>query len=197
VSLDDADQLGNEYNIGAQDLLGIEVFQVEDFSLTVRVNRHGLISLPLVGKIKAAGLTSDQLEKQIASRLKETYLQNPHVTVFIKEFTSQRITVEGSVNQPGIFPIKGRTTLLQAIATAQGLTDLANQNEVQLYRTKTSGKKQSYIYDIESIRSGESEDPLVQGDDIIVVQKSGPRSFIKSITDTLRGFISFGNPVDN
>ena len=193
----DADEkLDDEYKIGAQDLLGVEVFQVEDFSLTVRVNRHGLISLPLVGKIKATGLTSDQLQKRIASRLSDIYLQNPHVTVFIKEYTSQRVTVEGSVNKPGIFPITGRTTLLQVIATAEGMTNLANQGEVQLYRAIDGGKKQSYIFDIESIRNGNSEDPLVRGNDIIVVQKSAPRSLIKSITDTLRGFIYFGNPTN-
>lgn len=194
----DAEKLGDEYKIGAQDLLDVEVFQVEDFSLTVRVNRHGLISLPLVGKIKATGLTSDQLQKRIASRLSDVYLQNPHVSVFIKEYTSQRVTVEGSVNKPGIFPITGRTTLLQVIATAEGMTNLADQGEVQLYRTieggKEGGKKQSYIFDIKSIRNGDSEDPVVRGNDIIVVQKSAPRSLIKSITDTLRGFLYFGNP---
>ena len=183
------------YKIGEQDLLGIDVFQVEDFSLTVRVNDHGVISLPLIGKIKASGKTSDQLQVYIASKLEENYLQNPHVTVFIKEYTSQRVTVEGSVNKPGIYPIKGRTTLLQTIAIAQGLTDLANADSIQLYRSNNNGKRENYTYDIMSIRSGEIIDPVIKGDDVIVVTKSAPRSIIKSIADTLRGFISFGNPL--
>jgi len=190
------DKLSDEYKIGAQDLLSIEVFQVEDFSLTVRVNRHGLISLPLIGKIKATGQTSEQLQKRIASRLSDTYLQSPHVIVFIKEYTSQRVTVEGSVNKPGIFPITGRTTLLQMIATAQGLTNLANKSEVTLYRAGSSESKNSFIFDITAIRKGESEDPVVRGNDVIVVQNSAPRSFLKSVTDTIRGFIFFGNPFD-
>ena len=182
----------DEYRIGAQDLLEVEVFQVEDFSITIRVNNHGFINLPLVGEIKAAGLTNDELEKLIAKKLDEDYLQNPHVTVFIKEFTSQRITVEGSVNQPGVFPIKGRTTLMQAIATAQGLTNLAKNTEVQLYRVNEDGTKVTYIYDIDSIRSGESEDPEIKGDDLIIVHRSKPKTFIKNLTDTLRGFIFLG-----
>ena len=184
-----------DYQIGEQDLLGIEVFQVEDFSLTVRVNSNGLVSLPLIGKVQAAGKTSDQLQELIKSKLEENYLQNPHVSVFIKEYTSQRVTVEGGVNRPGVFPIKGRTTLLQAIATAQGLTDLADKETVKLFRSNKEGKRLSYIYDINLIRNGEATDPILKGDDVIVVNRSASRSVIKSITDTLRGFISFGNPL--
>jgi len=182
----------DEYRIGAQDLLEVKVFQVEDFSITIRVNNHGFINLPLVGEIKAAGLTNDELEKLIAKKLDEDYLQNPHVTVFIKEFTSQRITVEGSVNQPGVFPITGRTNLMQDIATAQGLTDLAKNTEVQLYRMNEDGTKVTYLYDIDSIRSGEKQDPEIKGDDLIVVHRSKPKTFIKNLTDTLRGFIFLG-----
>ena len=182
----------DEYRIGPQDLLGIEVFQVEDFSLEVRVNTRGFISLPLIGNIQAAGFTSEQLEKSIARKLSEQYLQNPHVSIFIKEYTSQRVTVEGGVNTPGIFSLKGRTTLLQTIAMAQGLSDLADPNHVQVYRNNPDGTKHMLVYDVDAIRSGGAQDPLLKGDDIIVVHKSGVKAFVKGITDTLRGFVSFG-----
>jgi polysaccharide export outer membrane protein len=182
----------DEYRIGPEDLLGIEVFQVKDFSLEVRVSTRGFISLPLIGNVQAAGFTNEQLEKRIAQKLSERYLQNPHVSVFIEEYTSQRVTVEGGVNTPGMYALKGRTTLLQTIAMAQGLSDLADPNHVQVYRNNPDGKKQMFVYDIDAIRSGDAQDPLLVGDDIVVVHKSGVKAFVKGITDTLRGFVSFG-----
>jgi len=81
---------------------------------------------------------------------------------------------------------------MQAIATAQGLTDLAKNSEVQLYRMNEDGTKVTYLYDIDSIRSGEKQDPEIKGDDLIVVHRSKPKTFIKNLTDTLRGFIFLG-----
>ena len=185
----DAAPGANDYRIGAQDLLDIQVFGVAELSRTVRVNSRGLISLPLIGLIKAAGLTSEELETQIAGLLTKDYLQNPQVSVFIKEYTSQRVTVEGAVKKPGVFPIKGRTTLLQAIALAEGLGDYASADDIKLFRTEPSGKKTSVQFSLDDIRSGASVDPLIQDDDVVVVQKSTARMVIKEVTDTLRGFV--------
>ena len=179
-----------DYRIGALDLLQISVFQLEDLDREVRVNSSGMVSLPLIGAVAAGGRTVAELEKEIARRLSESYLQNPQVSVFVKEFTSQRVTVEGAVTKPGIFPITGKTSLLQAIAMSEGLTPLADAESVIVFRT-IEGQRMAALFDLKAIRAGEAEDPLIYGDDIIVVDQSGPRTALKTITDTLRGIVGF------
>ncbi|WP_158637261.1 polysaccharide biosynthesis/export family protein [Arenimonas daejeonensis] len=180
----------SDYRIGALDLLQVSVFQLEDLDREVRVNSSGMISLPLIGTVAAGGKTVPELEQEIAKQLSEEFLQNPHVSVFVKEFTSQRITVEGAVNKPGIFPITGKTSLLQAVAMSEGLTILADPTAVVVFRT-IEGKRMAALFDLRAIRAGNAEDPLVYGDDIIVVDQSGGKTAIKAITDTLRGFVGF------
>jgi polysaccharide export outer membrane protein len=181
----------DDYQIGPHDLLSISVFQVPDLGRDVRVNSRGLISLPLIGPVQAAGLTSDELEGVIAKRLSENYLQDAQVSVFIKEYISQRVTVEGSVQKAGMYQLTGATTLLQAIAMASGVDQLADESSVKIFRDNGNGKRETLVYDLEKIRAGKVEDPPIKGDDVVVVEKSGARSAIKSVTDTIRGFLWF------
>ena len=178
-----------EYRIGPQDLLELQVFGVDALNRTVRVNSRGFISLPLVGLIQAAGLTSEQLEQALAAKLSENYLQNPQVTVFIKEFTSQRVTVEGEVNKPGVYPLKGRTTLLQTLATAEGLTKLADPNSIKVFRTDlANGVRVTLEFDLEKIRTGEIRDPDVRNDDIVQVGKSMGKSIARELIEFIVPF---------
>ncbi len=121
-----------DYRIGSQDLLELQVFGIDALNRTVRVNSRGFISLPLVGLVQAAGLTSEELEEALAAKLAQDYLQNPQVSVFIKEFTSQRVTVEGAVKKPGVYPLKGRTSLLQTLATAERLVQRSRHHNTGL-----------------------------------------------------------------
>lgn len=181
-----------EYRIGPSDLLEISVFQVKELDRTVRVNSRGLISLPLLGAVNAAGLSATELEDQIAAKLKKDYLQDPQVSVFIKEFTSQRVTIEGQVDKTGIYPIVGNTTtLLQALALAGGVKELA-EDSVSIFRLTDAGKRQLLEFNVERIRAGAVVDPTLKNNDIVVVGKDESRSFVKNLTDTLRGFITFG-----
>ena len=123
-----------DYLIGPQDLLKIEVFGVEAMNRSVRVSSTGKIDLPLIGLVQAAGLTSEQLVAEIAARLTKDYLQNPQVIVFIEEYTSQRVTVVGAVKKPGVYPVKGRTTLMQVVAGAEGPISVANIRSVKVLR---------------------------------------------------------------
>lgn len=182
----------DEYRIGPSDLIEISVFQVPDLSKTVRVSAQGALTLPLIGRIEAGGLTAQELEALIAKKLSENYLQDPQVSVFIKEYISQRVTVEGSVNRPGVFPISGRTTLLQAIAMAGGLDKLANQSDIKLFRNRRDGTQETIDFDLEPIRKGEAPDPVLSTSDVVVVGKSGTRSAIKDVTETLRDISIFG-----
>lgn len=166
---------GSDYRIGAQDLLEITVFGLKDFDREVRVNSNGQISLPLVGVVKAGGVTIPALEKDIEAKLKDGFLQDPQVSVFVKEFTSQQVTLEGALNKPGVYPIKGRTSLLQAIALAQGVTDLADLQGIVLFRT-VKGRRMGAVFDLAKVRAGLAPDPQVYGNDMIVVEKSGSKS---------------------
>lgn len=190
--------IGKDYRIGPNDLLEIEVLDLdkENAKRTLRVNAAGAISLPLVGAVSVGGMTGQQAEQEIARRYGEKYLQNPQVSVFIKEFTTERITVEGAVNKPGIYPLTGQMTLLRALALAGGFGSIANANEVMLFRVNDDRVREMKVYDIDQIRSGKSEDPFIKGDDLIVVQRDGARrmfrdSLFRDIIDSVNPFSPF------
>lgn len=174
----------SEYRVGPQDLLTINVFGVAELSQDVRVNSNGQISLPLVGNVLAGGRTIQELEREIANKLSAGYLQSPQVSVFVKEYTSQRVTVEGAVKKPGIYPLTGRTTLLQVIASAEGLDELADPRGIMIFRT-VKGQKMVAAFDLQAIRHGTAEDPLVYGDDKVVVDQSGPKSKFRQLIQAL------------
>jgi polysaccharide export outer membrane protein len=178
-----------DYRIGSQDLLELQVFGVADINRTVRVNSRGFISLPLIGMVQAAGLTSEQLEASLAEKLAKNYLQDPQVSVFVKEYTSQRVTVEGAVKKPGVYPIKGRTTLLQTLAIAEGLTSVADPNEIKVFRPDPqTGTRSTLTFDLEKIRIGELRDPDVRNDDIVQVAESPGKSVAKELIEFILPF---------
>jgi polysaccharide biosynthesis/export protein len=181
--------LAQVYRIAANDLLKIQVFQVDELSSEERVDENGQVVMPLIGPVKVGGLTPKEAQDQIAGILGRDYLQSPQVDVYVKESPSQQVTVMGSVKKPGVFPISGPTTLLQAIALAEGVDLLANDNEVIVFRKDASGNPMAYVVDLSAIQKGEIDDPVLVGSDRVVVPKSGSRAFMKSVADTLRGFV--------
>ena len=183
---------GADYRIGPNDLLEIDVYGVTELKRTVRVNSTGLVSLPLIGTIKVAGLTAQEAEAAIAARYGEKYLQDPQISVFIKEFTTQRVTIEGAVAKPGIYPLTGQITLLRAMALAGGRGDLANLENVMIYRTGPDGKLDSQTFDLDRVRSGEIPDPLVLPEDVIVVQRKPVRVLLRD--SAVSDFINLLNP---
>lgn len=185
TSASGAYQGASDYRIGAQDLLQISVFGVKELDKDVRVNSNGQISLPLVGSVMAGGRTIPELEAELAKKYAEGYLQKPQVTVFVKEFTSQRITVEGAVKKPGIFPITGKTSLLQAIALAEGVDDkIADLGGIVVMR-QVGGKRQAAVFDLRQVRKGNIEDPQLYGDDIVVVEQSGSKSAFRQFIESV------------
>ncbi|MDR7135864.1 polysaccharide export outer membrane protein [Lysobacter niastensis] len=169
-----------EYRVGPSDLLAVSVFQVKDLDREVRVNNAGQISLPLIGTVDAAGRTIGELEGEIASRYGARYLQNPQISVFVKELVSQRITVGGAVGKPGIFPVNSRVTLVQAIALAQGFTDVASHRNVFVFRT-VDGQRQFARFDVAAIEAGEQTDPELQGEDVVMVDSSAGKQSLKTL----------------
>ena len=185
TSASGAYQGGGDYRIGAQDLLAISVFGVEELAKEVRVNSNGQISLPLIGGVMAGGKTIPELEAELARKYSDGFLQNPQVSVFVKEFTSQRVTLEGALKSPGIYPITGRTTLLQGIALAGGVDDkIADLGGIVLMR-QVDGKRAVAVYDLRQVRKGLAEDPQLYGDDIIVVEQAGSKTLYRNIIESM------------
>lgn len=120
--------------LGPEDLLEITVWKNLDLSRTTAIRPDGFISMPIIGDVKAAGLTADALAKQIAARLKE-YIQIPSVSVSVKELNSYAVFVLGEVGKPGKYQLKSFVTVLQAISLAGGFTNYASKNKLQVVRT--------------------------------------------------------------
>ena len=185
TSASGAYQGASDYRIGAQDLLSISVFGVQELNKDVRVNSNGQISLPLIGGMMAGGRTIPELEADLATKYAAGYLQKPQVSVFVKEFTSQRVTLEGAVAKPGIYPITGKTSLIQAIALAGGVDDkTADLGGIVLMRN-VGGKRMAAAYDLRQVRKGLSEDPLIYGDDIIVVEQSASKTALRRFIESV------------
>ncbi len=179
-----------EYKIGSNDLLLLDVFRVAELSRKVRVSETGTISLPLVGTMKVAGLSQQQLEKKLAAKLSQSYLQNPQVSVSVEEFTSKEVTVGGSVKVPGVFPMKGSVTLSEGVALAGGLVPLADPQKVVLFRPNKNGTFKAYNVDLNAIRNGKMRDPYLNGKDQIIVHESGSRVWLSRVTGAVRGIVS-------
>ena len=180
----------SEYRIGPQDLLEISVFGVNELNRQARVNSNGQITLPLIGGVMAGGKTIPELEEELGRKYSEGYLQKPQVSVFVKEYTSQRVTLEGALDKPGIYALTGKTSLLQAVALAGGLDDLADPRAVVVFRN-VDGKRMGAAFDLVAVRRGEMVDPQVYGDDIIVVERSGSRTVVREFLDKLGTFAMF------
>ena len=174
-----------EYRIGAQDLLTISVLSVPELNKDVRVKSNGQVTLPLIGVIMAGGRTIPELEGDLARKYSDGYLQRPQVSVFVKEFTSQRVTLEGAISKPGIYPINGSMTLIQAIAVAGGLDDkIADMSGIVLIR-QVNGQRMAAAYDLRQVRKGVLEDPMIYGGDIITVEQSASKSAMRRFIETL------------
>jgi polysaccharide export outer membrane protein len=161
-----------EYRIGALDKLDINVFQVKDLTLEkVQVDAGGQILLPLIGVITAGGRTTSELSADIAAKLQAKYLQSPQVSVLVEESASQKVTVDGAVTEAGVFQLKGRTTLMQAVAMAKGPSHTANLRRVAVFR-QVHGDRAAAVFDLKAIREGRAVDPEIFGNDVVVVDDS-------------------------
>ncbi|THJ19407.1 MAG: sugar ABC transporter substrate-binding protein [Nitrospira sp. CG24E] len=165
----------SDYIIGPEDVLDITVWKNADLSKTVQVRPDGRISLPLIGDIAAVSRTSTQLTDEISSRLK-SYMENPTVSIVVKEVNSYAIFVMGEVAKPGRYPLKSKTTLLQAITLASGLTSVASRNKMVIFRFGKDGDPLMKIkasYDDIVLRDGTDQNiELKPGDTIVVPSES-------------------------
>ena len=168
------------YKIGPLDVLNISVFKVPDLTKEAQVAEDGTINYPLVGDVPAAGKTAHELEHELSQKLGGKYIKNPQVSVLVKEFNSQRVTVTGSSKSTGIYPIKGNTTLLQVLALAGDVNPEIASGDVVVFRT-IEGQRKAAKFDIDDIKSGKAEDPLMQPGDVVVVDTSATKVALSNI----------------
>jgi polysaccharide export outer membrane protein len=138
------------YQIGPSDLLEIKVFELPDLNQTVRVSADGSITLPLLQKVQAKGLTKDQLETKIAGLLESGYVKDAQVSIFIKEYQSQKVSIIGAVANPGMYELAGQKNLLQMLSEAGGLTENA-MNKVYVMRKKEDGSSETFLIKIDDL----------------------------------------------
>ena len=158
-----------DYRIGPEDLLDISVWNNPPLSRTAPVRPDGMISLPLLNDVQAAGLTPMQLRDTIAKRLVE-YVPNPEVSVIVREVNRFKVSVLGEVRKPGRFDFKSKATVLDAIALAGGLSDYAARARIVVIRQQDGGTTKRIPVNYNKIVSASSEDDLfLQPGDVVVV----------------------------
>src|SRR5262245_28891688 len=173
-SLPAADLPGDEavsqnYQLGPEDRIEVQVWKNADLSKTVTVRPDGKISLPLIGDVQAAGLTAGQLTDAVTEKLQTYYKEPAQVTVIIHEVNSYAIYVLGEVNKQGKYVVRTGTTLLQAISLAGGFTPFASKNKMTLRRKAADGKDVSIPLRYTDILAGQQSDMVLKSGDVVVV----------------------------
>lgn len=156
------------YHLGVGDVVTVTVFNVDSLSGERQIDAAGYLNMPLIGTVAAVDKTSEELEKELTAKLGARYLQNPQVTVALKTAVARTVTVDGSVGQPGIYPVPDRTTLLKTIAMARGTAQGANPKKVVVFR-QINGQRNAAAFDLTTIRDGVDPDPIIYANDIVVV----------------------------
>ena len=130
----------SEFKLGPDDVVEVFVYKEQELSTTVVVRPDGKISLPLIGELPVSGKTALDLQKEIAQRLTQ-FIAQPTVTFIVKEVNSAKVTVAGEVKTPGMYKIKDRATVVDAVALAGGFTEYAKRDKVMLIRIESNGQQ--------------------------------------------------------
>ena len=171
--------------IGPLDKLSITVFGIEELTnIEVQTDSSGHIAFPLAGVVNAVGKTPGELSSLIETKLRDSYIRNPQVTVNLIETASQIVTVDGEVTEPGIYPVVSGMTLMRAVATAKGATEYAKLGHVAIFRT-VNGQRMAALYDLRAIRDGKYDDPEVYTNDVIIVGDNPARRLLKDALQVL------------
>lgn len=156
------------YRLGAGDTVSVAVFGVDSLSGEQQIDAAGNVTMPLIGPVPAAGLTTQELGVRLAAQLNQRYLQRPQVVVALKNAVAKTVTVDGSVGAPGLYPVMDRTSLLKTIAMAHGASEGANLKKVVVFR-QIKGERQAAAFDLTTIRDGVDPDPAIYPNDVVIV----------------------------
>ena len=165
-----AEAPSQDYLIGLEDVLEILVWKNADLSKVVNVRPDGKFSLPLIGDVQAAGLTTVQLTEQIIAKLMAYYNERPHVSIIVQQVNSNAFYILGEVRDPGRHIMKVGTTLLQGISLAKGFTEFASINKILLIRRESGNNRETRMkVRYKDIIAGEQDNILLKPGDTIIV----------------------------
>lgn len=158
------------YVIGAEDVISVYVWKEPDMTRALPVRPDGMISLPLIGEIKAAGNTPVQLQGILADAMKK-YVSDPQVTVVVEKVASLNFNIVGEVSRPGYFPLTRRLTVLDAISMAGGFRDFAKTKKIYVLRTSANGTQERLPFNYKEVIAGKNPQQNIelQPRDTIVV----------------------------
>jgi polysaccharide biosynthesis/export protein len=164
-----APSLPADYVIGPEDVLGVVFWRDQDMTGDVTVRPDGMVTLPLLGDVAAAGLTPDVLREQI-QKAASKYVQDPSVTIVVRQINSRKVFITGEVKTPGAFPLTGPRTVMQVIALAGGLNEWADAKNITVARTE-NGRQVSFKFSYKDVAQGKKLEQnilLKPGDTVIV-----------------------------
>ncbi|HEX2458720.1 MAG TPA: polysaccharide biosynthesis/export family protein [Vicinamibacterales bacterium] len=164
-----APSLPADYVIGPEDVLGVVFWRDQDMTGDVTVRPDGMVTLPLLGDVAAAGLTPDVLREQI-QKAASKYVQDPSVTIVVRQINSRKVFITGEVKTPGAFPLTGPRTVMQVIALAGGLNEWADAKNITVARTE-NGRQVSFKFNYKDVAQGKKLEQnilLKPGDTVIV-----------------------------
>ncbi len=165
------------------DTLMIDVFGIPELSnRRVRVDANGEIGFPLIGNVNVSGLTTGEISSKIEGQLKGRFVREPQVTTNLVSSENRTYTVYGEVRQPGVFPVVGEATLIEAVATARGLAEYGNARDVIVFRT-VGGQRMATLYNLDAISRGAYDDPRIFPNDTVVVGESRARRLFDNLVD--------------
>ena len=191
-----------DYRVGSDDLLTISVFEAPEMNREVRVSAGGTISLPLLGDVRAEGLTPIELERVIDALLRRTYMKDPHVSVFVTDMESHTVAVFGAVKKPGVFQIRGPKTVVELLSMAEGLAEDAGDSVV-IVRHNSAGagnlgasEQSSGLSESDPPAGGGAEPRLVKTGNVVTQQTNG-QAGPESTTVNLKDLLESGDPAAN
>jgi len=161
-----------DFTIGPEDVLGILFWRDQEMSGDVTVRPDGMISLPLIRDVKAAGLTPAQLADRIQETVRE-YIKDASVTVVVRQMNSRKAFITGEVTRPGAYPLASSMTVMQLIAVAGGLTEFAETKSISILRVE-GGRTRTFPFDYRNVAKGKKPEQnlvLKPGDTVVVPEK--------------------------
>lgn len=160
-----------EYRVGEGDVLKVTVYDHPDLSTTVRVGSDGAVLFPLIGQVNIGGKTTSSVAQTLGKALSEGYIVNPQVSVFVEEFRSKRVVINGYVKKPGMFELSGPTSLLELLSKAEGLTKEAGYTAIIRRKSLDGGPEKVITVDLKPLLEGGGEvinEALMDGDNVFI-----------------------------
>ena len=162
---------GGYSTLGNGDVFELSVYGEPDLSGMHRVSAEGVIVVPYLGEVRVEGLTPGEVAERIKEGLKGSYLVDPQVSIFVKEYNSKRIYVFGSVKKPGTLRYEDHMSIVQAITSAGGFTAIAAENDVTVTRV-VDGVESRISIRVKDIVNGKAKNFELRPGDIVFVRES-------------------------